>query len=278
MKIGFISDLHTDISMANRQAVAYLIKEIAQLHLDVFIIGGDISPNLIELSRTLLAFNEADPVCAKLFVPGNHDIWVIGMPAEVTSEKKCAAISAICAECGFYDISVSPLVVNNLAFCGTIGWYDYSFRRLKYKIPKLQYATKRLGNTLWNDGRYAKWGSSDLEMARHFEDKLQTQVDSIRPLVSKIVVVTHHVPFRDGVYYQGKLPADFFCAFMGSRNLGKIALSEPLVKYALFGHSHRPFRKKIGHLEAICSPIGYLSKPPEDLKEYVKNRLTIFEV
>jgi hypothetical protein len=74
---------------------------------------------------------------------------------------------------------------------------------------------------------------------------------------------------------------------MGSAGLGEICLKEPLVTHALFGHTHTEFYKEIKAQDsseltrkvvAVCSPIGYLTEPPKDLKEYAKNRLKIIEL
>ena len=63
-----------------------------------------------------------------------------------------------------------------------------------------------------------------------------------RPLPAKqvdtIVVVTHHLPFQEMVYYPNRLPFDFFSAYMGSEGLGTTILEEPFVKYVICGHSY----------------------------------------
>lgn len=272
MKIGLISDLHTDISQANRKTVKYLISAAKDFQLDLLVIAGDVSPKLMELAKTLIAFRKLD--CPKLFIAGNHDIWVI-KDDEVTSKDKYELISRICEECGFHNLDDSPFILDGVGFCGTIGWYDYSFRPKYYDIPEEKYKLKYFRGSVWNDVNYAKWNCSDIELTQWFKNKLKGQIRSIEDNTSQIVVVTHHVPFREGIIYQGEIEQDFFNAFMGSKVFGEICVNEPSVTHAFFGHSHRPFDKKIRDVRVVCSPIGYLYDVQEsELENYARKRLT----
>ena len=278
MKIGVTSDLHTDVTPLNKQILPHIVEAAEKAGLDIFILAGDLSPNLLELANILNAFTESNLECPKLFVPGNHDIWVSEHP-QITSEQKYDTIAVVCRECGFHPLDATPFVVNGIGFCGTIGWYDYSFRRREYNLSKGIYASKQLSRSVWNDSNYAKWDGSDPEMAHRFENKLRAQIRSIRDSVSQIIVTTHHVPFQECVPFRGTLPRDFFSAYMGSQGLGKICLEEQLVTHSLFGHTHTPIRQQIGNITAICSPIGYLYQSPAcDLATYAQERLTCFEL
>ena len=278
MKIGITSDLHTDVTPLNTRILPYIVEAVEKADLDLFILAGDLSPDLLELAKILTAFTESSLQCPKLFVPGNHDIWVIRY-SHVTSEQKYRAIAEICRECNFHPLDAEPFVQETVGFCGTIGWYDYSFRRNKYNISTERYASKQLLGSMWNDVRYAKWEGTDSEVAQQFEVKLQGQIDSIKDFVSQIIVTVHHVPFQECVVYRGELSWDFFSAFMGSRRLGEICLEEPLVTHVLFGHTHFPMQQQIADVRAICSPIGYLyESPTQGLLSYAKERLTCFEI
>ncbi|MCZ6677221.1 MAG: metallophosphoesterase [Candidatus Poribacteria bacterium] len=273
-----ISDLHTDVTPLNKQILPYIVQAAEKAELNIFILAGDLSPNLLELAKILTVFTESNLNCPKLFVPGNHDIWVIEHPS-VTSEKKSQAIAEICRACNFHALGTAPFVLNGIGFCGTIGWYDYSFGRKKYNISEEKYASKQMLGSVWNDLHYAKWSGTDREVAHRFEADLRRQIDSIKDSVSQIIVTTHHVPFQESVHYRGRLPWDFFSAFMGSRGLGEICLKEPLITHALFGHTHMPIRQQLGDVTAICSPVGYLREPPaQGLPSYAAERLTCLEI
>jgi len=282
MRIGVTSDIHTDISPANSQIISYLVDVIDHAKLDVFIMCGDVSPSIYKFYETLSAFHDLS--CIKLLVAGNHDIWILNPNDNINSHQKYLLITKICEEHGFHHLGDSPVVSANIGFCGTIGWYDYSYKIDRYKISERDYASKIFRGSVWNDVNYAKWNATDIEIAIKFEHDLQKQIDSIRDQVSQIIVATHHVSFRECVTYRNELPWDFFSAFMGSAGLGEICLKESLVTHALFGHTHADFFKEIKSLTAtrsvtaICSPIGYLTDPPKNLKEYAKNSLKIINL
>ena len=278
MKIGLISDLHTDVTPLNSAIVPHLIDAVKAAQLDVLVLAGDLARHLVQLSETLNAFQLADLACEKLFVPGNHDIWAIETP-DVTSEQKCEIISTLCYECGFHPLMDAPFVNEQIGFCGTIGWYDYSFAPEGYNFSDAQYAEKELMGAVWNDKRYAKWSGTDCVVARRFEAALKAQIVAVRDDVSRIIVVTHHVPFRACIRYRGELPWDFFRAFMGSQRLGTLCLEEPCVTHVLFGHTHQALDMQVGSVRAICAPVGYLQeKPTVSLQDYATQCLACFEV
>ena len=278
MKIGLVSDLHTDVTSSNKALVPHLIEVVKQAELDVFVLAGDLARHLVQLSETLNAFHLADLDCEKLFVPGNHDIWATET-ADVTSEQKCEIISELCRECGFHPLMAAPFIKEQIGFCGTIGWYDYSFAPDGYDFSDTQYAEKTLMGAVWNDKRYAKWSDTDTAVARRFEVDLKTQIATVRNDVSQIVVVTHHVPFRECIRYRNELPWDYFRAFMGSKRLGECCLEERLVTHVLFGHTHRAVDMQIDNVRAICAPVGYLREAPKNgLQIYAKQCLACFEI
>ena len=278
MNIGLISDLHTDSTEANKAIVPHIINTVRDANLDVFILAGDVTPKLSEFYEILGEFANADLICQKMFVPGNHDIWV-SKNANMTSEQKCGVISEICQDHGFISLIDAPFIVGEIGFCGTIGWYDYTYASDAYHFSTEQYAEKQLMKTVWSDKQFAKWMDSDENIAHRFEKELEQQIESIKDKVQRIIVVTHHVPFRECIRYRGELPWDFFRAFLGSEGLGRICLQEPLVTHVLFGHVHYAVNQQIKNVRVICAPIGYLhEKPIEGLQAFAEQRLTCFSL
>ena len=278
MRIAVTSDLHTDVTPTNRELVPHLVQVCQDAAADVLLICGDVSPHLEELGQVLAAFNEGLPNCRKLFVAGNHDIWIQETSPDLSSMWKYARITHLCAQHGFHHLGSAPFVTNEVGFCGTIGWYDYSFRRESYGLSEEQYARKHYQGSFWNDLFYAHWGESDPQVARRFEKVLLEQIEAVRPESKQIIVATHHVPFHQFVVYRGELSWDYFNAFMGSQGLGDICLSESLVTHVIFGHTHFPMAKHIGGVIAICSPVDYLYKPPADLLEYARRCVTFVTI
>ncbi len=215
MRIGLISDIHTDISPANREIVSHLADSARNADLDVFIICGDISPDSITFSKTLLAFYDLGERCKKLFIAGNHDVWITNGNRNITSHNKYSLITKLCEECKFHHLGDKPIVIDNIGFCGNIGWYDYSYKSNKFKIPEENYISKTYGTSVWNDVNYARWDADDYQMAKYFEENLKEQINSIKSLSTKVIVATHHVPFRECVRYREELPWDFFLCIYG---------------------------------------------------------------
>ena len=276
MKIALISDLHAEATEANRAIVPFLIDAIISAELDVFVLAGDVTPNLSEFYEILGEFDKAELPCQKLFVPGNHDIWV-SKDANMTSQQKCRVISEICQDHRFYPLIDAPYIAEKIGFCGTIGWYDYTFASDEYDFSAEQYAKKQLMGTVWNDKRYARWSDTDQKVAHRFEAELDKQIAFLKDRVQRIIVVTHHVPFRKCIHYRGELPWDYFRAFYGSEGLGMLCLQEPLVTHVLFGHVHYAVNQQVENVKAICAPIGYLHKQPtEGLQAYAERSLTCF--
>lgn len=278
MKIGLISDLHTDATEANRAIVSHIINAVREANLDVFVLAGDITPKLSEFYEVLGEFANADLTCKMLFVPGNHDIWV-GKKTNMTSEQKCGVISEICRDHGFHSLHDNTYVDNEIGICGTIGWYDYTFASDEYDFSPEQYAAKQLKNSVWSDKHFAKWLDTDQNVAHRFEKGLERQIQFLRDKVQRIVVVSHHVPFRECLRFRGELPWDYFRAFMGSEGLGRLCLEEPLVNHVLFGHVHYAVDQVVGDVRAICAPIGYFhEKPIGDLQTFAEQRLACFSI
>ncbi|MGB9598055.1 MAG: metallophosphoesterase, partial [Candidatus Poribacteria bacterium] len=210
MRIGVTSDIHSDFSPYNRQIVNHLVDVASESELDVLIICGDVSSNIYTFTETISAFHNL--LCKKLFIAGNHDIWV--RTNDITSHNKYNLITKICDEVGFHHLGDSPFVIDKTAFCGTIGWYDYSYKNDRFEIPDSVYEKKIFQGSIWNDANFARWQLSDKEATIKFSNKLQNQIDCVKDKVSRIITVTHHVPFRECVRYKDELPDDFFSAFM----------------------------------------------------------------
>ena len=274
MKIGLVSDLHTDATEANKELIPFLISAIEAAKLDVFIIAGDITSSLTEFYDILAQFNRTQLQCLKLFVPGNHDIWV-NKNGRMTSTQKCGVISEICQDHDFHSLIDKPYIQDNIGFCGTIGWYDYSFAPKEFNLSIEQYEKKQFNGKIWSDKRFANWEDTDQAVTRKFEDQLKCHIASIADRVERIVVVSHHVPFRQCIRYRGVLSYDYFQAFMGSKGIGELCLQESLITHVFFGHLHETVDQVIKNLRVVCSPVGYLHEFPQDgLQSYAERSLT----
>ena len=292
MKIAFISDLHVDISPENLKLIDFLIERLQSLKPDVFIIAGDIAAKIQLFENTLNMFSDIS--CSKILVAGNHDIWVdspSGLEEGIHSGTKYyELLPQLCERNGFTCLGMEPHVVDGIGFAGTLGWYDYTMRNKKYDntIPMEHYRKKKYkGNYTWNDLNFAHWmdtdgttRKNDEEIAQEMETLLKQQMHSLNDKeIKNIVVITHHLPFREMIVYRNVLPWDFFSAFMGSEGLGRIILEESAVSHVICGHSHIKSHLNIGKVSAMKSPVGYPREwSIKDLHELAKDRLDFFEI
>src|SRR5262249_40482930 len=118
--LGFaVSDLHVDHA-ANAQWVAALSRQ--DYTDDILILAGDVSDSLGQIEENLNAlamrFNKV------LYVPGNHEMWVIRNPELEDSIAKFAEVCRIVRRSG---ASTECLFKDELAIVPLLGWYDYSF-------------------------------------------------------------------------------------------------------------------------------------------------------
>jgi hypothetical protein len=212
--------------------------------------------------------------CPKLFVPGNHDVWVqkaAWVERGITSQQKYyQLLPALCRAAGVHPLWLEPYVLDEVAFCGSLGWYDYSLRNvdLDALITVHDYRRKIFQNRVWNDGRFVHWLAaetsegtrprlSDEAITAHMVQALAEQLQAVEPHVQHIVGVTHMLPFRSMMQYQHEARADYFGAFMGSILLGEVWQSCPKVTLVLAGHTHRQLTVQVGRVTALTSPVGY---------------------
>ena len=89
MRIAFTSDVHTDHHAANRLVWQEMVTILQDLAPDVFVCCGDVAAEEKQFGMTLMALERV--ACPKLFVPGNHDVWVqkaAWVERGITSQQK----------------------------------------------------------------------------------------------------------------------------------------------------------------------------------------------
>ena len=266
--------------------------EIHRRRADLVIIAGDVSHRDDRIERAVRAFLE---VAARVaYLPGNHDLWSIGGPEAVqgpvdTWIRYRQDLRALVEGVGGHYLPAAPLRLGGLAVVGSTGWYDYSFAPswIADAHPELRFEDRRFGPVTWSDRRYVSFlradGSemSDPEVARIMEDELsrallEMEADSS---VEEVLVVTHVQPFDEVVHHTGRLPWEYFTAFMGSRRLGEIILSAPKVRTAIHGHSHVLRDEVIGGRRVYGTALGYpRERRGMPLEEVLRSRIGWVEV
>jgi predicted phosphohydrolase len=266
MKIFAISDIHID---GKNKVSAYHLPQKMLHHYantkdkSVLIILGDVSQNLPILHNFLKLFENL-PI-PKLFVAGNHDIWVT--EGSNSFVKYMVVLKEAVEDAGFHYLDKEPFIYNRIGFIGNIGWYDYSFRTKTTVVPvdlkllrklstkyisfdeltEKDYEEKMLmgeskGNlfvvTSWNDRHYIHWDYTDTEFTQKCQKKIKQQFEAIDSAVDRIVFASHHVHFQEGVIQKNMLQWDFNNAFVGSKSIGQYVLGQKKVDLLLFAHTH----------------------------------------
>jgi putative phosphoesterase len=276
MRIALTSDLHLDSTQANRALVPHLARAIATHAPDVLVVAGDVSAHDDRLRGCLETLRPAAPVC--VFVPGNHDVWVArsAQAAGATSNQKHDdAIARACADAGFTHLGLAPLVVGDVGFAGTIGWYDYTFTHPRFAFTREEYTRKMRGKHRWMDRYYARWvngvapermSDPDVTALRVSELRAQLAALDAEGAVREVVVVSHHLPF-DEVLREPQEPVHaYFRAYLGSRALGAAVRESAKARTVCAGHIHRPVDQVVDERFRVCgSPVGYLRPAPDDL-------------
>lgn len=287
-RIVFVSDLHVDSSVANREFVPALRDAVLAASPDVFMMGGDIAGNLEDFNWTLRQF--ANLPALKVMVPGNHDIWIESKRALLTGldsgGKYNVHLPKIAEANGFVMLHDRPVAVGEIAIAGCMGWYDYSYRNadLDTTATLTDYArgvwtNPRTRQThMWNDMQNVWWLKdlhepaqglsraglcrSDAEITASMATALRAQLaEAVEGGAERMIVVTHFVPSRQLLVYGGT-PQDYWNAYHGATTIEAAITGCALVTHAFFGHLHHDTDIKNGKIRYISRPVGYIDSGP----------------
>lgn len=223
---------------------------------DVLAIAGDIGAREPQTFVDCLGLFE-DFAGARVLVPGNHDVWRNGDDSETLYTTILPRLSE---QAGFHMLDVSPLILGNVAFIGSIGWYDYSFRNEGLGLREEDYAAKTLaGVCTWNDLRFVNWDWSDVDFTGRCVEALMRHHSMVAEAQSVITVI-HHLPFRELLYPPSRRAYEFVRAYMGAECVGRLIQSWPNLRYVFCGHRHGHERMRVNAFEVACVGSEYMRK------------------
>ncbi|UCH04919.1 MAG: metallophosphoesterase [Candidatus Thorarchaeota archaeon] len=276
MRIAAISDIHVRPDKGDEALIEEIHSRVEEISPDVFVIAGDVSSRIATLADALARLRVSSAM--NLFVPGNHDIWFEEKIGLGSLEKYSTSLSEVCRDSGFLYLPDAPYVKKKMAFVGSIGWYDYSFKREDLEIPYKAYAQKEWKGSIWYDLLCIDWGYTDVEATTLFNRKLEYDLSILSESVTKVVFVSHHLPFRDLTLYKGRLPWDFFSAFMGSENTGRLLIYDGRVVLAVSGHSHIRMQKRFNGIKSFTVPLGYGRPADGNYSDLARNAVAHIEI
>ena len=217
MRIFALSDIHADYE-PNMAWVHQLSR--GEYVDDLLILAGDVSHKRELLDECLTAL--AQRFRQVLFVPGNHDLWVIGQTPAIDSLEKFEQVRHTAIQCG---ATMDIVRHGQLLVVPLLGWYDYSFGEPGRELLRG-----------WTDYRACRWptGFQMEDVAAYFEKlNVVPSSDSARMRIT----VSHFLP-----------RIDLIPSFVSARHrildpvLGTTRLEKQLRKLDpsihVYGHSH----------------------------------------
>jgi predicted phosphodiesterase len=239
MRVFALSDIHVDYD-ANAKWVGDL--SIADYQDDVLILAGDVSDN-----RRLLGWclgTLARRFRKLLFVPGNHDLWVIRDDKEKHSLQKFDEVRGAVESSG---ASMEVFRERGVTIVPLLGWYDYSFGDPSDEL-----------RSVWMDYHACRWplGYGDREVAAHFAsfNELHFSIPG-----DKVITFSHFLPRIDVM--PGYIPTAnrLLYPILGSSLLEQ-QLRNVNSQLHVYGHSHVNRDVTIDGVSYINNAFGYPSE------------------
>ncbi|UAA37453.1 metallophosphoesterase [Paraneptunicella aestuarii] len=245
MRVFVVSDVHIDYK-ENRE---WLLNLSAEEYVDdVLILAGDLTENLGMLRESFQSLQQKFKKV--LFVPGNHELWVVRDKTE-HSFQKYYDICEVAEETG---VLMEPYHDGGVSIVPLLGWYDFSFAE----------PSKMLLDT-WMDFRLCRWpdelGQEDItqffiERNEPYLDVKNETVISFSHFLPRIDLMPPYIPQN----YRFVYPA------LGSNMLEEqVRRLDPDIH--VYGHSHVNRHVTIDGVKYINNAFGYPSEHNISMKE-----------
>lgn len=237
MRVFAVSDIHVDYAQ-NLTWVQGLSR--SDYRDDVLILAGDVSHRPALLGTALEAL--AQCFHRVLFVPGNHDLWVLGEPAGTTSLQKFAQVLRTAEQHG---AATAPTCIGGVQFVPLLGWYDDSFGEPEETLREM-----------WMDYRACQWptGWDAADVARHFESLNPTTVRP--PGVGRVISFSHFLPRIDLIPpYVPRWHRTLDPVLGSTRIEDQLRALQPDIH--VYGHSHINRAVSLDGVRYINNALGY---------------------
>lgn len=252
MRVHAVSDVHVDYEV-NAQWVESLSRTDYQQ--DVLILAGDLSDSLDRLERAFTAF--ASRFMKVLFVPGNHDLWVIRDKPAIDSFQKLDAVMSLAERCG---LSAAPYHRGDLTIVPMWSWYDYTFGEPTDELLQI-----------WMDFKACRWPGdlTPAEVTSHF---LQRNQYVRRDARERIISFSHFLPRVDVMPWMTPPSVRRLYPVLGTARLeAQVRELAPLIH--VYGHSHLNRRTRLSDTLYVNNAFAY----PRETHIAAKELLCIHE-
>jgi predicted phosphodiesterase len=252
MRVFALSDIHIDYD-ENAKWIANL--SLHEYRDDVLILAGDVTDTLPLLEWCLGTLVKRFKKV--LFVPGNHELWVIRDGRAKNSFQKFDDVCAVAESSG---ASTQPFRGPGVSFIPLMSWYDYSFGEPSDELRKV-----------WMDYRACRWpeGYTEKDVAARFAAANDGQVI---PVGGTVITYSHFLPRIDVMPDSIPHANRYLYSVLGSAALDR-QLRRLNADIHVYGHSHVNRRVSIDGVTYINNAFGY----PREIWSTAKTLVCIHE-
>jgi predicted phosphodiesterase len=252
MRVFALSDIHIDYEV-NAKWVAGI--SATDYQDDVLILAGDVTDTLGLLDWCLTIF--AKRFKKVLFVPGNHDLWVVRDGREKTSLQKFQEVSAVAEAAG---ASMQPFHARGVSIIPLLGWYDYSFGEPSEELK-----------SMWMDYHACRWpsGFREREITAHF---IAFNDKHVGVNGDKVITFSHFLPRIDVMPQLIPKDKQRLYPVLGTTQLER-QLRQLNTSTHVYGHSHVNRKVTIDGVSYINNAFGY----PQETWIASKRLMCIYE-
>ncbi len=239
MRVFALSDIHIDYEVNSRWISAL---STADFQDDVLILAGDVTDTRRLLGWCLGAL--AKRFKKVLFVPGNHDLWVVREHHKSSLRK----FDDVCALAESSGASMQPFRERGVAILPLLSWYDYSFGEPSDEL-----------RSVWMDFHSCRWpdGHTEREVTDYF---LGLNDEKARGAVGDTVITFSHFLPRIDVM-PGFIPNEgrLLYPVLGTSRLDA-QLRRLGSQLHVYGHSHVRRDVTIDGVSYVNNAFGYPSE------------------
>jgi len=251
VRVFCASDLHLEHA-SNRAWLESL--SLTEYRDDILILAGDLSDAMSSIEWGLDAL--AERFHKVLYVPGNHDLWVLREPAQLLSTGKLERLRAACARRGVW---MTPYHCGELSIVPLFSWYDSSFGLASAELHER-----------WMDFRACRWpaGLQGDAINAHF---LGMNDAALEVCNRTVISFSHFVPRAD------LLPTDNTTTRLLLPVMGSLGLEAQIRRLQsaihVYGHSHRNTDVVLGGIRYVNRALGY----PNERRDSTMTLRSIFD-
>jgi predicted phosphodiesterase len=250
VRIFALSDIHVDYEMNARWLADLSTIEYRD---DVLILAGDVSDFLERLGWALRILTAR--FRRVMYVPGNHELWVIRDPGHGTSLAKFERLQAVVAQSG---ACMQPETLDGVLIVPLQGWYDYSFGPPSSELLES-----------WMDFHACRWPAhfQMRDVAAHFQ-----ALNPTSPPVHEgmLISFSHFLPRIDLMPPYIPRARRMLYPVLGSAGLEE-QLRALKTRIHVYGHSHVNRQVAIDDVVYINNAFGY----PDETRISAKELLCI---